>query len=316
MFIFNLCGHRQALCLWCMMCVTRCSRSGKAIAVRQLLGYVDTMTRVPVRRPLCSISATDTLEAELPPGGFVDLSAIKDSEKKEMFRKGKQACLAVPRSATMKDIKEQIKFVLENQQQKLSLFKDGAHLKDKHTFEDDAFFPQIKGVIRQKGMTTGSAFATAHPVTKDDVIATILVRCPTRLTRVEITDGISILIQGISNEYVVERQLDTAMPHFWKKGEQSSELVLFIDREWCGAAIDALLKFHTKISEPNLEVGGSVVPKDGFLDDRDTYPTALIDARLKVCLGFLSASKLLKDEQDNVLHSANFFPIPKPSISF
>lgn len=214
-------------------------------------------------------------------GIVVDLSAIKDSEKKEMFRKGKQACLAVPRSATMKDIKEQIKFVLENQQQKLSLFKDGAHLKDKHTFEDDAFFPQIKGVIRQKGMTTGSAFATAHPVTKDDVIATILVRCPTRLTRVEITDGISILIQGISNEYVVERQLDTAMPHFWKKGEQSSELVLFIDREWCGAAIDALLKFHTKISEPNLEVGGSVVPKDGFLDDRDTYPTALIDARLK-----------------------------------
>ncbi|KFG57862.1 rhoptry protein ROP15 [Toxoplasma gondii RUB] len=201
------------------------------------------------------------------------VSSVPDSGilKPEFVGAG-AALVAVTRSVKWTQLKQSLKALVDTGVKcKVNCKHNNKKLSKNTDFKDQQEFPQTSARILPTS-DREPLLAGPQKVTEEDLqvlLFEIAHDCKMSAPQAAITKPLTILLAGIPGAHLSKRPFEAAIPHFILQKEDTVDLLLTVDRSWCGKGLSHLVRYHVGYMSFNLEVNGRrLADDDTFEDDR------------------------------------------------
>nr|CEL65313.1 TPA: ROP15 protein, related [Neospora caninum Liverpool] len=155
---------------------------------------------------------------------------------------------------------------------------------DKHTnFGDPKAFPQTTARIVPTGVSQ-RLHAEPQKGGADDLailLFEIAHDCKMSAVQATITNPLTVLFKDIPTSHVTTRGFSSQAPHFLLQNRDYVDLLLTIDRSWCGQGLRHLVQFHVNYPFFSLEVNGKRVDNNATFEDERLYPQVILSSKFE-----------------------------------
>ncbi|KEP64199.1 UNVERIFIED_CONTAM: rhoptry protein ROP15 [Hammondia hammondi] len=212
------------------------------------------------------------LVSSVPDGGIL----------KPEFLGAEAALVAVTRSIKWTQLKQTLKTLVDTGVRcKVKCKHNKKKLSKNTNFKDQQEFPQTIGRILPPS-DREPLHAEQQKVSDEDLqvlLFEIAHDCKMSAPQAAITTPLTILLPDIPRAHITTRRFEAAVPHFTLQKEDTVDLLLTVDRSWCGKGLRHLVRYHVGYVLFNLEVNGRPLADDDIFEDNRLYRQVVLTTK-------------------------------------